>query len=151
MKTKVTLVTLALLAASCAKPIYLEREKVVEVKEYITTTDTVFIPKVEREVASQLVELADTSKIETTYAYSEAFVSDGKLHHTLFNKPETFKFDIQIPTFHKDSIVKILEPYPVEVIKEVRTIPALYKSCLLIVIGEILLLIAYIVLKRRIL
>lgn len=150
MKAKVPLVALALFVG-CAKPIYLEREKVVEVKEYITTTDTVFIPKVQREIVSQLVEIADTSTLETTYAYSEAFVSDGKLHHSLFNKPETFNFDIKIPTLHKDSIVKILEPYPVEVIKEVRTIPALYKSCLLIVIGEILLLIAYIVLKRRIL
>lgn len=140
---------LALLIGSCAKPIYLEREKIVEVKEYVTTTDTVYIPKVEREEVEKYVAITDTSKLETTYAYSEAFVSEGELHHSLFNKPETFKFDIEIPTFHKDSIIKIREPYPVEVVKEVRTVPALYKSCLLIVIGEILLLIAYIVLKRR--
>ena len=149
MRTKVPIVALALLVGSCAKPIYLEREKVVEVKEYITTTDTVYIPKVELEEVEQYVELADTSRLETTHAYSEAFVAEGKLHHSLFNKPETFKFDIKVPTFHRDSIIKIREPYPVEVVKEVRTVPALYKSCLLIVIGEILLLIAYIVLKRR--
>ena len=149
MRTKVPIVALAFLVGSCAKPIYLEREKVVEVKEYITTTDTVYIPKVEREEVEQYVELADTSRLETTHAYSEAFVAEGKLHHSLFNKPETFKFDIKVPTFHRDSIIKIREPYPVEVVKEVRTVPALYKSCLLIVIGEILLLIAYIVLKRR--
>lgn len=149
MKVRVPMVALSLLMGACAKPIYLEREKIVEVKEYVTTTDTVYIPKVEREEVTQLVEIADTSKLETTHAYSEAFVAEGKLHHSLFNKPETFKFDIEIPTFHRDSIIKIREPYPVEVVKEVRTIPALYKSCLFIVIGEVLLLIAYIVIKRR--
>lgn len=140
---------LSLLIGSCAKPVYLEREKFVEVKEYVTTTDTVYIPKVEREEVVQYVELADTSKLETTHAYSEAFVAEGKIYHSLFNKPETFKFDVQIPTFHRDSIIRIREPYPVEVVEEVRTVPALYKSCLFIVIGEVLLLIAYIVLKRK--
>ena len=150
MKNRVAIVALALLVG-CAKTVYLEREKLVEVKEYVTTTDTVYIPKVEREEVAQIIEIADTSKLETTHAYSEAFVAEGKLHHSLFNKPETFRFDIKIPTLHRDSIIRIREPYPVEVVKEVRTIPALYKSCLLIVIGEILLLIAYIVLKRRLL
>ena len=149
MRTKVPIVALALLVGSCAKPIYLEREKVVEVKEYITTTDTVYIPKVEREEVEQYVELADTSRLETTHAYSEAFVAEGKLHHSLFNKPETFKFDIKVPTFHRDSIIKIREPYPVEVVEEVKHIPALYKVCFWLILGEVLLAIIAIVLKFK--
>lgn len=144
------LALLALLAnTSCTKTIYLEKEKVVEVKEYITQTDTIIVPKVEREEVVKVVEIADTSRLETTHAMSEAFVSEGQLHHSLWNKPETFKFDIQIPTLHKDSIVRIREPYPVEVVKEVRTIPNIYKVCLWLIIGEVIFAILAIVLKFK--
>ena len=149
MKNRVPLVALALLIGSCAKPVYLEREKFVEVKEYVTTTDTVYIPKVEREEVSEKKEITDTSRLETAHAKSVAFVAEGKLHHSLWNKPETFKFDIQIPTLHKDSIVRIREPYPVEVVKEVKHTPTIYKVCLWFVIGEVLLAIIAIVLKFK--
>lgn len=141
---------LSLLAnTSCTKTIYLEKEKVVEVKEYVTQTDTVFVPKIEREEVAKVVEIADTSRLETTHAMSEAFVAEGQLHHSLWNKPETFKFDIQIPTLHKDSIIRIREPYPVEVIKEVKTIPALYQVCFWLIIGEVIFLIVAIALKVK--
>lgn len=149
MRNRVLIVVLALFVDSCAKPIYLEREKLVEVKEYITMTDTVYIPKVEREEVVKVEEIADTSRLATTYAMSEAYVAEGQLYHALWNKPETFKFDIQIPTLHKDSIIRIREPYPVEVIKEVKTIPSLYKVCLWLIIGEVILAVLAIVLKFK--
>lgn len=141
---------LSLLAnTSCTKTIYLEKEKVVEVKEYITQTDTVFVPKVEREEVAKVVEIKDTSRLETTHAMSEAFVAEGQLHHSLWQKPETFKFDIQIPTLHKDSIIRVREPYPVEVVKEVKTIPAFYKACFWLIIGEVIIAVIAFVLKFK--
>ena len=92
----------ALVATSCAKTVYLEKEKIVEVKEYVTHTDTIFIPKINREEVATAIEIKDTSRLETTHAMSEAFVANGQLHHSLWQKPETFKFDIQIPTLHQD-------------------------------------------------
>lgn len=149
MKIRVFFLALAILMGACAKTVYLEKEKVVEVKEYVTQTDTVFVPKVEREEVVKVVEIADTSRLETTHAMSEAFVSEGQLQHSLWNKPESFKFDIEIPTFHRDSIVRIREPYPVEVIKEVKHIPAFYQVCFWLIVGEVLLAIVLIVLKFK--
>lgn len=140
---------LALGGSSCTKTVYLEKEKIVEVKEYVTQTDTVYKPKVEREEVSEKKEITDTSRLETTYAMSEAFVADGQLHHSLWNKPDSFKFDIQIPTLHKDSIIRIREPYPVEVVKEVKTIPALYKVCFWLILGEVIIAVIALVLKFK--
>lgn len=137
----------ALVATSCAKTVYLEKEKIVEVKEYITHTDTIFIPKINREEVATAIEIKDTSRLETTHAMSEAFVAEGQLHHSLWQKPETFKFDIQIPTLHKDSIIRVREPYPVEVVKEVKTIPAFYKACFWLIIGEVIIAVLALVLK----
>lgn len=149
MIVAIIIALLSLVNASCAKTVYLEKEKVVEVKEYVTQTDTVFVPKVEREEVVKVVEIADTSRLETTHAMSEAFVSEGQLHHALWNKPESFKFDIQIPTLHKDSIVRIREPYPVEVVKEVKTIPNIYKVCLWLIIGEVIFAAIALILKFK--
>lgn len=140
---------LALGGSSCTKTVYLEKEKIVEVKEYVTQTDTVYKPKVEREEVSEKKEITDTSRLETTYAMSEAFVAEGKLHHSLWNKPESFKFDVQIPTLHKDRIIRIREPYPVEVVKEVKTIPALYKVCFWLILGEVIIAVIALVLKFK--
>lgn len=149
MIVAIIIALLSLVNASCAKTVYLEKEKVVEVKEYVTQTDTVFVPKVEREEVVMVVEIADTSRLETTHAMSEAFVSEGQLHHSLWNKPEKFKFDIQIPTLHRDSIVRIREPYPVEVVKEVKTIPNIYKVCLWLIIGEVIFAAIALILKFK--
>lgn len=133
----------------CTKTVYLEREKIVEVKEYVTETDTIFVPMVEREEVERVTEIQDTSRLSTKYATSEAFVSGGQLHHSLWNRPEAFKFDIKIPTLHRDSTIRIREPYPVEVIKEVRHVPTIYKVCFGIVIAEIIALLGLGVLKFR--
>lgn len=136
-------------ACACTKTIYLEKEKLVEVKEYVTQVDTIVVPQVQQEVVEKVVEIQDTSRLSTNYATSEAFVSDGELHHSLWNKPEAFKFDIKMPTLHRDSIIRIREPYPVEVVKEVKVVPAIYKVCLCIVIAEILFALAAIILKYK--
>lgn len=148
-RSLIAIVIMTWCAFSCTKTIYLEKEKIVEVKEYVTLTDTIFTPKVDSSKVVRHTEIKDTSRLETTYAMSEAFVAEGKLHHSLWNKPKSFKFDVQIPTLHKDSIVRIREPYPVEVIKEVRIIPGIYKVCLWLIIGEVIFAILAIVLKFK--
>lgn len=140
---------LTLCGSSCTKTVYLEKEKIVEVKKYITHTDTLFVPKVEREEVSEKKEITDTSRLETAHAKSVAFVAEGKLHHSLWNKPETFKFDIQIPTLHNDSIVRIREPYPVEVVKKVKHTPTIYKVCLWLIIGEVIFAAIALILKFK--
>lgn len=134
---------------ACAKTIYLEKEKIVEVNEYVTLTDTIFIPKVDSSKVVQQTEIKDTSRLETTHAMSEAFVANGQLHHSLWQKPNSFKFDIKIPTLHKDSIIRIREPYLVEVVREVKTIPTLYKVCFWLILGEVIIVIIAIVLKVK--
>lgn len=141
------IVTVCLTA--CTKTVYLEKEKIVEVKEYVTLTDTIFTPKVDSSKVVQNTEIKDTSRLETTHAMSEAFVANGQLHHSLWNKPNSFKFDLQIPTLHKDSIIRIREPYPVEVVKEVKTIPALYKACFWLILGEVIIAVIALVLKFK--
>jgi len=145
----VTVCNLSLLPTGCTKTVYLEREKIVEVKEYVTEIDTVLVPKVESEVVEVVSEIQDTSRLSTKYAISEAFVSGGQLHHSIWNQPEAFKFDITIPTLHRDSIIRVREPYPVEVVKEVRKVPMIHKVCVWIVIAEIIVLLGLGVLKFR--
>ena len=145
----VTVCNLLLFPTGCTKTVYLEREKVVEVKEYVTEQDTMFVPTVAREVVESTIEIQDTSRLSTKYATSEAFVSGGELHHSIWNRPEAFTFDFKMPTLHRDSIIRIREPYPVEVIKEVRVIPNIYKISLGIVIVEIIIALAVAMLKFR--
>lgn len=134
---------------ACAKTVYLENEKIVKVKEYVTLTDTIFIPKVDSSKVVQQTEIKDTSRLETTHAMSEAFVANGQLHHSIWNKPNSFKFDIQIPTLHQDRIIRIREPYPVEVVKEVKIIPALYKVCFWLILGEVIIAAIALILKFK--
>lgn len=136
-------------ACACTKTIYLEKEKIVEVKEYVTWTDTIFTSKVDSSKVNQNTEIKDTSRLETTHAMSEAFVANGQLYHSLWHKPNSFKFDIKIPTLHKDRIIRIREPYPVEVVKEVKTIPALYKVCFWLILGEVIIAVIALVLKFK--
>lgn len=142
-------VTVLFIETACAKTVYLEKEKIVEVKEYVTHTDSIIIPKIQRDTIEVVAEIQDTSRLSTRYATSEAFVIRGELHHSIWNLPEAFHFNIDIPTLHRDSIIRIREPYPVEVIKEVRKVPGIYKACLWIVIGEVLLLLGIGVLRFR--
>ena len=44
-----------------------------------------------------VVAEADTSHLETSVAWSEAYVADGKLHHTLTNKDALIPVKITVP------------------------------------------------------
>lgn len=146
---KILLLAILLAFPGCTKVVYLTEEKEVKVTEYVTKKDTVFVPKIEIEKVEVVKPITDTSRLETSFAYSEAWVSGEKLEHTLFNKPNAFKFDFKVPTTHRDSIVTIREPYPVEVIKEVKKIPNAYRIAFWFVIFEIVAFFVYLWLKIK--
>lgn len=134
---------------SCTKTVYLTEEKEVEVKEYVTLRDTIIVPRVRVDTLIQYREIPDTSRLENKYSASEAWVVKDSIHHTLWLKPFNFKFDIKIPQLHKDSIIRIREPYPVEVIKEVRHIPTFFWICFGVIVLEIIGFFVYLWLKTK--
>ena len=52
--------------------------------------DSIIYVKVEAEKDSVVLPDTDTSRLATRYAESEAYVSNGQLHHSLRNKSEAF-------------------------------------------------------------
>ena len=64
----------------------------VVIHEKVIYKDTTIYVPVPAEIDKAVVECADTSRLETSVAESEAWIADGKLRHTLKNKP-----DIRLP------------------------------------------------------
>lgn len=74
-------------------PIEVVRDSVsVVVKESVIYKDTTIYVEVPMESDKAVLPDSDTSRLETSIAYSEAWVNKGKLNHTLKNKP-----DLRIP------------------------------------------------------
>jgi len=99
------------LSPSCS-PKVVERyvtitETVTEVRDSIAWRDsTIYVP-IPLESNQVIVQVGDTSSIETSVAKSEAYVgADGLLHHSLENKREKLPYDIKFPEYHFKSDVK---------------------------------------------
>lgn len=60
----------------------------VVIKESVVFRDTVIYVEVPAETDKAILPDTDTSRLETSVAESEAWVSKGKLNHTLKNKPD---------------------------------------------------------------
>ena len=93
MKRLITLITIALLMISCGASRHLPVEAVrdsvsVVVKESIVYKDTIIYIEVPAESDKAVIPAADTSHLETSLAVSEAWVTDGRLNHTLRHKQE---------------------------------------------------------------
>lgn len=71
---------------------------VVIVKDSLILRDSVVLVPVPQEGATAVLPDTDTSRLETSVARSEAFVKDGRLHHTLTNKDALLPVSITIPT-----------------------------------------------------
>lgn len=126
-------IILLLLFASChsSKQLF-EREPVVlnnqdSIKE-TTEVKTIYVPvTVEVPIPQQsesIVTAADTSRVETDVAVSEAWINeDGTLYHSIENKPVTCTAETYVPqttTDHNIETIKTKEipvpqPYAVEV------------------------------------
>jgi hypothetical protein len=69
----------------------------------IFVPDTVLVPIPAQ--SSSVITEDSTSHLETDYAVSDAAIKDGKLHHSLANKPQKKPVEIMKEIEQKDSIV----------------------------------------------
>lgn len=90
------LALLAILLTSCAAPRVAQdyqRDSVVRiVRDSVTLRDTVVLVQVPEGSDRAVLPETDTSRLSTSVAESEAYVSNGKLHHRLWNRS-----DIMLP------------------------------------------------------
>lgn len=135
MRKFLTFFVITFLVTACAatKTVYVptDAETIIEYRDTtIRVVDTIKV-EVPREVIKEVMPIIDTSRLETSIAYSEAFIDtlDKKLHHTLRNKETALKGKL-------DTIVRVqyVNKYiEKEVINEVEVeVPYIPKWCWII-------------------
>ena len=86
--------TFAVLLTGCAVQrvaVDHQRDSVaVIVRDSVIFRDSVVLVEIPKESDKDVAMRSDTSHLETSVAESEAWVADGRLHHTLRNKDEAF-------------------------------------------------------------
>ena len=92
-------ILLAMFFSGCSVTKYVDREKIVYRDSTIVkreTHDSLIYVQMPLEKGQVIVQVGDTSRLETSIARSEAFVGgDGFLHHSLENKRE--KVPVLVP------------------------------------------------------
>ena len=92
------------------------------VKDSTIFKDSVVLVEIPTERERLVVTEADTSHLETSVAWSEAYVADGKLYHTLQNKDALLPVKITIPekvhTEQREKAIVYRQTEIVEVEKE---------------------------------
>ena len=100
---------MAFMVASCgpAKVVqdYQKDSVVTVIKDTTIYRDSIIYVKIEAEKDSAVLPDTDTSRLSTRFAESEAYVSNGQLHHSLRNKSEALiPIETKIPiTIHFES------------------------------------------------
>ena len=91
------------------------------VRDSVVFRDSLVLVEIPKESDKDVVVKSDTSHLETSVAESEAWVADGRLHHTLRNKdwafiPVTIKMPERLHYEQKDRLVynRIVETIEVE-------------------------------------
>lgn len=116
---------MALMVASCgpAKVVqdYQKDSVVTVIKDTTIYRDSIIYVKIEAEKDSAVLPDTDTdtSRLSTRFAESEAYVSNGQLHHSLRNKSEALiPIETKIPiTIHFESKATIRDKRTVEVVE----------------------------------
>ena len=111
--------------------------------------ETVYVP-VEVEVAlpeesSVNATLNDSSHVETTIAFSDAWIADGKLFHTINNKEGKLKGTTYTPTTTeraskeviREKEVPVPTPYPVEIERDFSTFERIKLSSFWYLVGAL--------------
>ena len=128
---KVVIFIVAALLMGCAKTVYVpvQGENKIEYRDsiiHIKDTVRVEIPK---EVVKEVIPQVDTSRLETSVAYSEAYLDtiNKKLAHTLKNKEKAL--NVKLDTIVRVEYVNqyIEKPVIQEVKVEVPYVPKPYK------------------------
>ena len=126
MNSRVDLLALlAFLLTSCAAPNKVaqdhQRDSVImTIKEEVIYKDSIIFVRLPEGESNAVLQDTDTSRLETDLATSEAFVSRGRLHHSLTNKTALLPVEIKMPKYlytQNDHIVrerKIIEQVEVE-------------------------------------
>ena len=123
MDRKYVLPIMALMVASCgpAKVVqdYQKDSVVTVIKDTTIYRDSIIYVKIEAEKDSAVLPDTDTSRLSTRFAESEAYVSNGQLHHSLRNKSEALiPIETKIPiTIHFESKATIRDKKTVEVVE----------------------------------
>ena len=96
------ILSVGFVVVSCSAPRVVQdyqRDSVVlVVKDSVILKDSVVLVEIPMESDKSVVIAADTSFLETSVAWSQAFVNEGKLYHTLTNKDALLPVSITIPT-----------------------------------------------------
>ena len=114
---------MAFMVASCgpAKVVqdYQKDSVVTVIKDTTIYRDSIIYVKIEAEKDSDVLSDTDTSRLSTRFAESEAYVSNGQLHHSLRNKSEALiPIETKIPiTIHFESKATIRDKRTVEVVE----------------------------------
>ena len=110
--------------SSCCAPKYIERVEyrdsiVIQIKERIVRDTVPF--EVPVEVEKVVLPDTDTSRLENTFAISEAYVDTcGFLHHSLETKPQSIDVPVEIPVADTTSTqvhteyITVEKPVPAE-------------------------------------
>lgn len=123
MNRKYVLPIMAFMVASCgpAKVVqdYQKDSIVTVIKDTTIYRDSIIYVKIEAEKDSAVLPDTDTSRLSTRFAESEAYVSNGQLHHSLRNKSEALiPIETKIPiTIHFESKATIRDKRTVEVVE----------------------------------
>ena len=111
------------MVASCgpAKVVqdYQKDSVVTVIKDTTIYRDSIIYVKIEAEKDSAVLPDTDTSRLSTRFAESEAYVSNGQLHHSLRNKSEALiPIETKIPiTIHFESKATLRDKRTVEVVE----------------------------------
>ena len=114
---------LSLILTSCCPKVTPSRStsdsvRIVEKHIYI---ETVRIDTVEVEVPAEVREIVtpkDSSHLENSIAFSDAWFIDGLLHHTLSNKPVRLAAPVIVKDTHKETSIDNLRNY-----SEIQIVP----------------------------
>lgn len=106
-------VLVALLACSCSAPRVVQdyqRDSVVTIiKEEVVLRDSIVLVPIPAGESEAVLPDTDTSRLETLVAESEAYVSEGRLHHSLRNKEMLLPVEVKLPKYiytKNDNIVR---------------------------------------------
>ena len=122
-KSKLLLLLLPLLmSCGTSKPVTVvdvQKDSVtVIVRDSVVIRDTIVYVEVPVEVKEVVKASTDTSRLETSLAVSEAWLSEGHLNHTLKNKETAIEKSVTIPEHHKvEEIERIIYK---EIVNEVE-------------------------------
>ena len=70
---------------------------IIHIKDSVIFRDSIIFVEVPKESTSAIVASSDSSHLETAVATSDAWIRDGRLHHTLRNKEKLQPVEVKIP------------------------------------------------------